>query len=39
MQNQEYSDYGKGYELFVLTSDNISNNIKSLDIIRKLISM
>ena len=34
MQNQEYSDYG-----IVLTSDNISNNIKSLDIIRKLISM
>ena len=33
MQNQEYSDYG------ILTSDNISNNIKSLDIIRKLISM
>ena len=35
MQNQEYSDSEK----FVLTSDNISNNIKSLDIIRKLISM
>ena len=35
MQNQEYSDSGK----FVLTSNNISNNIKNLDIIRKLISM
>ena len=36
MQNQEYSDY---YEYFVLTSNNIFYDIKSLDIIRKLISM
>ena len=33
MQNQEYSDYG------ILTSNNIFYDIKSLDIIRKLISM
>ena len=39
MQNQEYSDYEKGYEYFVLTSNNIFYDIKSLDIIRKLISM
>ena len=33
MQNQEYSDY------VILTSNNIFYDIKSLDIIRKLISM